>query len=412
MKQFCRGVLAVFALALAHTHAYGADTRIAGWRGDGSGRFPNATPPTEWSETKNIRWRTQIGANKFSSPVLAAGRIYVTADPAWLVCVNAADGKILWKKSNDFSDLPEKSELTHRLADAGNTAPTPVSDGDSVFALFGSGIVACYERDGARRWIRHFRNKPTPEYGRATSPILVGGKLLVTLSHLLALDPRSGRELWENKSVPESYGTPLAAKLDGVDVLVMPSGQIVRLADGRLLATELGGLKFASPIVHDGAAFFIQTGSAAHRFSGADAARWSAKTFWEQELEGTFYASPVWHDGLIYTVANEYKFHILDARDGKLLALRDLEFPAPKNSAPASNAAAPNMYPSLVAAGNFVFAFNDAGDALVLKPGKTFHELRRNHLGEGHGGTPVFDGHRIYLRSGAELFCISDEAKN
>ena len=59
----------------------------------------------------------------------------------------------------------------------------------------------------------------------------------MTLSHLLALDPRTGRELWENKSVPESYGTPLAAKLEGIDVLVMPSGQLVRLADGRLLAT-------------------------------------------------------------------------------------------------------------------------------------------------------------------------------
>lgn len=381
-------------------------TRALGWRNDGSGRYPLATPPREWSETKNILWKTKIGPNKYSSPILVDGRIFLLADPAWLCCVNAAEGKLLWQRSNGFSDLPERVTSGHRLADAGNTAGTPVSDGQFVYVVFGTGIVACYDLAGVRQWIRHFSLKSAPEYGRATSPVLAGGKLLVTLSYLLAIDPKTGREVWSNRNVPESYGTPVVANLLGVEVLVMPSGQIVRVTDGVILAGDLGGLKFASPIVQDDRVYLVQTGSSAYQFSTKTAGKWAGKPVWEQELEGTFYASAVWDRGLIYAVANEYKFNILDARDGKIVATKDLDFP---NLTGRPDADAANMYPSLVLAGDYLYVFNDQGDALVLKPGREYQELRRNHLGDGHGGAPVFAGKHLYLRSGEFLYGIGEQ---
>ena len=383
-----------------------APRRAVGWRNDGSGRFPLATPPLEWSETKNILWKTKIGPSKYSSPIVVGRRIFVTADPALLVCVNADDGEIPWQKSNGFADLPDKAGDKPTPGDAGNTTPTPVSDGKFVYAVFGSGIVACYDMEGGRKWIRHFDLKIATEYGRATSPVLADGKLLVTLSHLLALDPGTGRDLWRNKNVPESYGTPVAARIAGVDVLVMPSGQIVRLSDGTILAADLGGLKFASPIVHDGTVYLIQAGSSAQQFSAAASGKWEAKQAWEQELEGTFYASAVCDKGLIYSVANEYKFSILDAKDGKILAAQDLDIPA-ANDRP--DAPAANMYPSLTLAGKWLFMFTDQGDALVLEPGRQYRELKRNHLGEGHGGAPFFEGSRIYIRSGQHLYCVGEK---
>ena len=385
--------------------ASAAPTRAIGWRNDGSGRYPLATPPREWSETKNILWKTKIGPNKYSSPILVDGRLFLLADPAWLCCVNAGDGKLLWQRSNTFSDLPERVTAGHRLADAGNTAGTPVSDGQFVYVVFGTGIVACYDLAGVRQWIRYFPLKPATEYGRATSPVLAGGKLLVTLSYLLAIDPKTGRDVWKNKNVPESYGTPVVANLLGVEVLVMPSGQIVRVSDGVILAGDLGGLKFASPIVQDDMVYLVQTGTSAYQFSAATAGKWTGKLVWEQELEGTFYASTVWDQGLIYAVANEYKFNILDARDGKILATKDLVFP---NLTGRPDADAANMYPSLVLAGDCLYVFSDQGDALVLKPGRQYLELRRNHLGDGHGGAPIFAGRYLYLRSGQFLYCVGE----
>lgn len=72
-----------------------APPQVMGWRNDGSGRYPLATPPREWSETKNILWKTKVGPNKYSSPILVAARLFLLSDPAWLCCVSANDGSPL-----------------------------------------------------------------------------------------------------------------------------------------------------------------------------------------------------------------------------------------------------------------------------------------------------------------------------
>lgn len=396
-----------WSLAFLLALAAGPDATRApvGWRNDGSGHYPGATPPLEWSADRNIVWTTKIGPNKYSSPIVVDGKIFLVADLALLLCVNAADGAVLWKQSSDFADLPVPAEPGNwKLGDAGNTTPTPVSDGRCIYAVFGSGIVACYDLDGRRQWIQAFRLKPNAEYGRAASPVLAGGKLLVSLSCLIALDPKTGQELWRNKDVPELYGTPVAATLSGVEIVVTPSGHVVRVADGRVLAEGLGGLNFASPIVQEGTVYLMQAGAIAQRLS-ASGDRWEAKPLWEQELEGTFYASALWDKGLIYAVSQLNILFILDAKDGKILVSKEL---APEGAG-APGALPPNLYPSLALAGDRLYVLNDLGEALVLEPGRVYKELKRCRLGEGHGAAPVFDGKRIYLRSGQNLVCIAEK---
>jgi outer membrane protein assembly factor BamB len=376
-----------------------------GFRGDGTGRFPGATPPLEWSPTKNILWSTKIGPNKYSSPVVADGRIFVVAEPALLVSVDAATGKILWHASNGFADLPEKVEEKPPRGDAGNTTPTPITDGRFVYVVFGTGIVACYDMAGERRWIKYYGQNGAPEYGRAASPALAGEKLLVSLSSLQALDAKSGNLLWKNKEVLEQYGTPIVAALGGVEVAVMPTGQIVRISDGMILASDLGGLRYASPILHDQTVYLIQAGASAQSLSASSTGKWEAKQLWDQELDGTFYASAVWDRGLIYAVSNEGNFYILDSADGKILASHELDLPTGGGRPGVAGA---NLYPSLAVAGNVLMVLNDQGDALVLALGREYKELHRNHLNARHGSTPAFDGKYIYLRGDQNLYCIGE----
>ena len=405
-----RSVLAVLLVAAlaergGSTIPRAADAKVRGFRGDGSGRFPDAFPPLEWGPGKNIRWTTKIGPNKYSAPVVVGGRIFLVAEPAELVCVDASDGRILWHKSNGYADLPQKVDGKPPRGDAGNTTPTPVSDGRFVYAVFGTGIVACYDLTGERQWIHYGGPHPAPEYGRSSSPALAGGKLLVTLSCLIAIDAKTGLEAWRNKEVMELYGTPVPALLGGVEVVVLPSGQVVRVSDGKILASELGGLSFASPVVQDGAVYLIQAGSSAQQLAVSSADKWEAKQLWEQELEGTFYASALLDKGLIYAVSNTGNFYILDSKDGKILAHQELDLPT---GAGRPGAAGANLYPSLVLAGNFLMIFNDQGDALVVKPGRSYKELRRNHLGAGHGSAPAFEGRCIYMRGDQSLYCIGE----
>lgn len=416
------GLLAVFVPVLVECWGAGLapgtqDRKIVmvsasqprGFRGDGSGRYPGARPPLEWGQNKNILWSTKIGPNKYSSPVVVDRRIYLVAEPDLMVCVDASSGAILWQKSTSAADLPEKVAVKPPRGDAGNTTPTPVSDGRSVYAVFGNGIVSSCDLGGERKWIRFCGEKPAPEYGRSASPALADGRLLVTLSCLIALDAATGKELWRNQEVTEQYGTPIVARIGGVEVAVMASGQVVRVSDGKLLASDLGGLRFASPILQDDTVFLIQAGASAQRLIPSAPDKWEVKQVWDQELEGTFYASAVCDQGLIYAVSNEGNFYILDSKDGKILASRELDLTAGSGRPAAAGA---NMYPSLVLAGNCLIVSNDQGDAVVLEPGRQVKEIRRNHLGAGHGSAPVLEEGRMYLRGDQNLYCVGEDASS
>jgi outer membrane protein assembly factor BamB len=109
-------------------------------------------------------------------------------------------------------DQAKKTKEKPTRGDAGNTTPAPVSDGQFVYAAFGSSIVACYDLNGTRQWIQNYNVNSGTEYGRAASPVLAGGKLLLSMGALSAVDPKTGKELWKKEDVSECPGTPVAAK--------------------------------------------------------------------------------------------------------------------------------------------------------------------------------------------------------
>src|SRR5688500_14585298 len=77
----------------------------AGWRGNGSRNFPGTQPPLSWSDSQNVLWKTALPARSNASPVVAGGRVFVCAEPYTLLCIDAADGRILWERTHDYLDL-------------------------------------------------------------------------------------------------------------------------------------------------------------------------------------------------------------------------------------------------------------------------------------------------------------------
>ena len=88
-----------------------AAAETVGWRGDGSGRFPDADPPTEWSKDQNIVWKTEMPNWSNSSPIVVGGKLFVGCEPSDLICCDVNDGKILWRKSQDYFDTLSPEEL-------------------------------------------------------------------------------------------------------------------------------------------------------------------------------------------------------------------------------------------------------------------------------------------------------------
>ena len=189
-----------------------------GWRGDGTGRFPGATPPTTWSrgpngERKNILWETKLPCYSWATPIVVGDKVFTRSEPYDLICLDKNTGKILWmrshppfvavteaeKKANpafqeieplvaelhklneafaargwskelikqkhdlqkQIDDLTAKADKKYRLPPdmyveswSGSTGATPCSDGQSVFVSSGCGITAAYDLNGNRRWER------------------------------------------------------------------------------------------------------------------------------------------------------------------------------------------------------------------------------------------------------------------
>jgi len=373
----------------------------AGWRGDGTGRYPHAAPPVKWGldNRTHILWKTKVGGG-FSSPVVAGGRIVLAAEPDALLCVRRADGKVLWRKT---VPLHLKLDADGEHSDCGFATPTPVTDGARVFAVFGTGDVVCFDLDGRPLWARHLDQPCMTEHGRSASPVLAGGKLLVSVGQLTALDPAGGKVLWHAPKAKPGYGTPAVTTIGGTPVAVTPAGDVVGVADGRVLAAAVAETQYASPLVHDGVVYFVGEPTIAVKLPERLAEPLKPATLWLcDETEGDFYASPVVHDGLLYCASNEGALFALDTGDGKVVWRKQLEIP----SGAGIGGQLANIYASVALAGGRLLVGNDAGAMLVLTPGRRYTQLAENYLDEGSGACPAFAGNHLYLRDGEHLYCI------
>ena len=380
----------------------GADR--VGWRGDGSGCYPSAVPVTRWSATEHVLWKSEIGTGH-SSPVVVGRRVLITAEPDLLLCLDAETGQPLWRKTHVFADQATHADAKNlkRSSEYGDTTPTPVSDGQRVWVFIGTGIVGCYDTDGTRRWSRWYDLPQSTTYGRTASPVLIGDRLLVHFGPLVCLDAASGRPLWTNQTAKASYGTPAPVRIGDVDVVITPKGQIVRVADGRTLATDLGNCMYTSPVVQNGTVYFIDGDMVAVRLPEKAADTIECRELWAASLPGDFYASPVIQGERIHTMDKAAKYYVIDAHTGKTLLNQQLEL------TPAARRDSAHVYPSLCLAGKHLFASNDAGDTMLLDPGEDATPVAVNRLPGGSGGTPAFSGKRLFIRSGKLLYCIGEK---
>ena len=193
---------------------------------------------------------------------------------------------------------------------------------------------------------------------------------------------------------PPLHGTSIPTRVGGVDVVLTPTGHMVRVADGKILADKLGRCGENSPILHDNIAYFIAGNATAVKLpSSADD---KLETLWKGNLKGDGYwfASPIYHDGLIYAVHRTAAFSVVDAQTGKLVYFDRLNFGG-------------DVYPSICLAGKYLYVSSDNGTTIVLEPGREYKEIARNNL-ETFRSTPIFEGRRMYVRTQKHLWCIGE----
>ncbi len=373
----------------------------------GSGVSAETGLPVRWDQVTNVRWRADLPGRGLSAPVVAGGRVYVTAcsgplqDRLHVLCLDEATGKTLWHRQFWATGTTVCHPKTSMAA------PTPATDGRHVYAFFATGDVVCLDRAGDLVWYRALsRDYPTlaNNVGMASSPVLCGPALVLLLENAgesfgLGLDKVTGKNRWKVKRHREiNWVTPLVIDNKGRQEVLLQSPTDLSAYDPdtgkKLWGYAARGLStIPSPTAGDGLVFVPGGRFLALRPGGAGQA---PQAVWERPKLKTSFASPLFYEGHLYTVNSAGVLTCAKAATGDIVWQERLKGP---------------FAGSPVAAAGKIYLVNEQGTTTVVQTGPRPQVLARNELPETILATPTLANGAIYLRSDQHLYCIGAPRK-
>lgn len=415
------------------------------WRGPHAtgAAASDANPPLTWSETENVRWKVAIPGMGHATPIVWEEKIFVqtaiqgdeqkVTEPDddnpfsgffrqrgggptntyqfALVAISRSDGSILWQKTLR-EEVPH--EGTHQ--DASFASNSPVTDGEYVYAYFGSRGLYCVDMDGNVKWEKDIGEmRKSNAFGEGSCPVLYGNTLIIVQDHegptpsfIIALDKRNGDVLWKTeRDERTTWTTPLIVEQDGKPQVIVSATNRTRsydLANGKML-WECGGLTrnvIPTPVADDGFVYvtsgFRGNSLQAIRLDVAkDDITNSDAIVWQHNRNTPYVPSPLLYQDALY---------FLKSNDGILSAFNIKTGEA--NYGPERLQGISNVYSSIVGAAGRVYIASRNGTVLVVKHSPTFHVLATNKLDDSFNASPVIVGSELYLRGQAYLYCIAE----
>lgn len=408
--------------------AFASATHAADWpqfRGpNGSGVAPDAEPPTTWSDSKNLKWKTPLPGAGTSSPIVVGDKVFVTS---WtdgqgarlqrqLVCVDRLTGKILWSKKVEGEAQPDRYD--GYLREHGYASHTPASDGERVYVYFGRGGALAFDLEGAELWrVKLGDESNAKNWGSASSPILYQDSVTINASEeshaVYALDKQTGRELWkaEGGALAYVFGTPVMARESGhAELLLSMPDEIWALNpdNGKLrwyAESGLPGNIAPSMVAGDGVAFafggFPRLGAVAVKLGGKGDVTQS-HIVWKSH-NSTYVPTPVLHEGRLYFASDAGFATCLEPNTGQLVFKERLP------GASATGRGGKPFYASAVLANGHVYAVSRQNGVFVIEAKPEFKLVAHNQLAGDNSdfnATPAISGRQLFLRSNQNLYCI------
>ncbi|MBI1924728.1 PQQ-like beta-propeller repeat protein [Candidatus Poribacteria bacterium] len=408
------------------------------WRGPlGTGVAPHANPPVEWSESKNIRWKLALPGVGHSTPIVWGDRVFVTTAVPYgealkpkysglphahdelpithrhkfmVMAVSRRDGKLLWERTVR-EDLPHAGgHYTASLA-----SQSPVTDGERLFAFFGSYGLYCLSLDGQLLWEKDLGQMyPLHGHGEGSSPVLYRDTLIINWDHegpsfVVAFEVRTGKERWKVKrDAASSWTTPIIVEDSGVPQVIISGSKRVRgydLATGRVI-WECGGLSVenvvSSPVAGDGMVYagssYDKQAMLAIRFDGATGDITGTKqVVWSRTRGAPYVPSPLLYGDSLYFLRQFGGILTrVNARTGEdrpgALRLNGIGY----------------VFASPVGAAGRVYITDRDGATLVISHDDSPKFLALNRLDDSFSASPAVVGNELFLRGEEYLYCIAE----
>jgi len=416
------------------------------FRGPGArGVADNANLPDRWSATENVAWKTEIPGRGWSSPVVWADRVFLTtvvgednpsppkgkveggsafsehrqqtaSERQWEVfCLDLGSGKVLWERLVHRGKPPAPTHVKNSYA-----TETPVADAQRVYAYFGNVGLFCFDFDGRPVWSKAIRPcRMQYDAGTAASPVLDGDRVYLVhdneeQSYLLALDKRTGSEVWRARRDEKSnWSTPYVWRHpQRTEIVTAGSGKVRAYdLDGKLLwwFTGMSGITVPTPCADQGL-LYVSSGYLGDRRRPVYAIRpcaagditlppgqtHSAAIAWCRPTAAPYHPSPLLYDGRFYVLYDRARLSAFDPPTGTPRF--------EKQQLPGGG----QFWASPWAYHGRVFCLNEEGVTFVVRGGDRFELLHTNKLAGDDMcfATPAVAGDRLLIRSSARIYCI------
>lgn len=381
--------------------------------------------PTEWGDSKNLAWKTELPGPGSSSPIIVGDRVFVTCYTGYgtsraapgdlsqlqrhLICISLSDGKVLWDRP--ISAKQPEDRFNGFLRDHGYATSTPVSDGEQVFVFFGKSGVLAFDLDGNQLWQSPVGNGSGMNgWGSGSSPILYGNTVIVNAAaeakSLIAFDKKTGKEAWRSdaSNIYGSWATPVLVDAPkGKTELVMnapyemwgfdpDNGDFLWFAEGVQDMTICGSL-----VARDGIVYAIggRSGSAVAVKAGGRDDVSKSHVLWKKSLS-SYVPSPVLAGDRILSVNERGLVGCLSAKTGEQLFQQRL-----------GNAGGVYASPVVIDDKAYIVTRQNGTFVLDLKgKGEVLAENTFKDDTDFNASPAVTDG-KLLLRSNRALYCVA-----
>ena len=382
------------------------------WRGpSGQGHVAGTNYVDRWSSTQNVRWKAKVPGRGHSSPIIWKDHIFLTTardggSRVSMLAYRRSDGSLLWEKEIPTSGV-ERAYRKNSHASA-----TPVTDGQRIYASFGTHGLAAFDFNGALVWHRRL-GELRNYHGSAGSPVLYKDRLFIYQDHggsatlgsfVAAFSARTGEVIWKtDREESIGWGTPVVIRAGTRDELIVNSQDRVYAYDPnsgaelwRVNGTTMEVIP--TPVVGHGLVY-CSSGRAgptlAIRPGGkGDVTRTHVQ--WESTRGSPFVPSALLHGDLLYMINDmQSVLTVLDAKTGQPVYQDRLGQPTREG-----------FSSSPVAVGDQLFFTNDNGQTFVVQAGRTFKLLHVNELNAQVLASPALVDGTWYWRTDQELIAI------
>ena len=411
----------------------------AQWRGPAfNGTSPETGLPEKFSKTEHVAWVCALGGESAATPIIWEDRVFVTSHDQetkeiQAICVNRKDGKIRWKKAIGLA--MNKASPTGKNTYA---SPSPVTDGEHVWFITGTGEVAAFDMEGTPLWSKNLPKEYGPLaylHGYSSSPLLLDKKLYIQYfrrkhsekpgeplppkpfeSYLICLDGISGKEVWKQvregqakDGAHEAYTTPIPYQNNGkTEILALGAnaltahdpatgkeiwryGHLINLQDSRLCASPL----ICNNVICVGESQRNETVGIRPGGSGDLPPEYM---LWKYAEFPANVPTPTFYNGLIYTVDHLKKtLSCLKPDTGERVWANNLGITGEIAASP-------------TAADGKIYILSEAGDVLVIGLQPEFKILNNIQLDDGGITTAsiAVAYKHLFIRSAKNLYCIGD----